>query len=492
MNEVNENERQQDNNNYFCINLIVLIFSSFLMAVDIIEWKRLLSAWRFSINQSQELFNHCYEKDLDYRTVSLFFSTLLDIFVFYFFFIMIFYKGNKLKPIKIGFSISFYFYGTVLFCLSSYALYKWKDYVYVCDKEKLISYYLYYGVYKNNTLKDDLVEMEKSVTSFIHDLRINPFEKQNNSSLLFITNDNERKHRLSDNSSISTKPSKYVSLFGTSERDLKSFYSIEKIMKNKYLLYNNITGEIRLNKDNLHKDYLRKNKHYIFSYKQESNNPMQVTDPLINDFDNTTNEYDKHFLRKRRKNKEDKSLNINQSRHDNSTNTSSSGSAESNSINIFPYSLDINQTLLDIINLDGVNNITTNEGYINKSTFEHIIINTKIVSGLYITNLFISFTFSLIIVIIFGTVKILDLYKNSYQNNYKANDYLSKIVWKGIIASTKKQILLKRASKLKDLKLNPRNIFAESKGLIALIGYYLSSESLPKEDSEEQHQILNN
>ena len=127
---MNEEERNTRTSNLLYINIIVLLFSSCLIFVDVIEWKRLISAWRFSVNHSPTLFYNCYEKDLDYRTVSLFFSTLTDLLVFYFFFIMLCWRGeNKIKPIKIGFSLTFFWYGLVLLSISAYTLFKWKDYI---------------------------------------------------------------------------------------------------------------------------------------------------------------------------------------------------------------------------------------------------------------------------------------------------------------------------------------------------------------------------
>ena len=80
-----------------------------------------------------------------------------------------------------------------------------------------------------------------------------------------------------------------------------------------------------------------------------------------------------------------------------------------------------------------------------------MIVNTKIISGLYITNLFIGFFISVIVIIVFGTYFSISLYVDSYQNNHRGSKYISKLFWYLVLDNKKvdKADLIRKAGLIK-------------------------------------------
>lgn len=155
--------------NYNSVTIFLLCFSSCMVFVDVFEFKRLISAWNFSVGHSKNLFKNCYESDLDFRTGLGLYSLTIDLIAVFCFSAILIFGANPsraVKSIKIVLNLSFFMFGPVLLIISVYVFYNGSVYLHICDKEKLVGYFLYYDTFKNETLRDDFISMEKGDTVF--------------------------------------------------------------------------------------------------------------------------------------------------------------------------------------------------------------------------------------------------------------------------------------------------------------------------------------
>lgn len=178
------NEEGQRVVNYNSVTIFLLCFSSCMVFVDVFEFKRLISAWNFSVGHSKNLFKNCYESDLDFRTGLGLYSLLIDVIAVFCFSVILIFSSNPakaVKSIKLVLNLSFFVFGPTLFILSIYVFCHGSSYLHICDKEKLVGYFLYYDTFKNETLRDEFIRMEKGETVFT-DFRKTLTYNQKNSS----------------------------------------------------------------------------------------------------------------------------------------------------------------------------------------------------------------------------------------------------------------------------------------------------------------------
>ena len=293
-NNNNNNDNESINNNYFCnnsninyLNLFVLLFLIILLIIDLYEWKKLFIAWHFSLNNSKYLFELCHESDLDFRSVSLIFSTFTDILIFYFFLILTISNiENACKLIKLGYRVCYFVYGPLLFIVCILALFNSESYMYICDKDKLISYYMYFGTMDKDNISKDLINIENTVSNnfslldnyYDNYIKLNNLKSYHNSSkLVLLDNSKNTKKKFRVNKEYSENNFKLNVLSYKKNKDNNFIYdldnntfneilNVKSLAHNRYYNLNNNNNNIDFNIKKLREEYLNKilNKQYTY------------------------------------------------------------------------------------------------------------------------------------------------------------------------------------------------------------------------------------
>lgn len=408
MNEESQANNQQPSIRFNYINYFILVFTGFLLIIDFMEWKRIISAWRFGLNNSIYLFDNCHDSDLEFKSASLFYSTLTDLIIFTCFLIIsITRPENQSKPLKLTFKMGYFFYGPLLFFLCIFSVLNSDKYVFVCDKDKLIGYFLYYGAFKNETLKYDLFTMERSISGAFQYQNLGKGPSVDDMNYL-AASQSKSTHLMKDEKN------------HNNENDLIILNKIKSLSENPYAKVME-NGSVKLNTARLERDYLKK------STRKAKIDNTSLTVEKAKKFEKIRGEYRMHrkyLLRK-------------------------SGLEQSKEMNVVNDEIIINGTELNNTIIDMLNSTDKNStlylnanGDIPKDEFEHIIVNTKILSGLFIVNTFIGFLLSCIIVLVFGNHSMVNLFKDSYLSNYKGSQLIEHFFWKFVLLKTTKKSLI--------------------------------------------------